>query len=955
MHKLITITAILLLSSCSQPQMMDLSGEWKIQIDRDDLGETNQWFTQKLRDPIQLPGSMASNGLGDDITLETEWMGGMRNPEWYTDPAYQPYHKADQVRFPYWLQPDKKYTGAAWYQKEVNIPAGWSGKSLELFLERVHWESTLWFDNREIGMRNSLGTPHVYTITGPIEPGKHLITIRVDNRMKDIDVGWDSHSVSDHTQSNWNGIVGDITLSPLGILTFGAVRISTDPADRTILITGDILRAVSEPVRDPDHEITASIEGRIKGENLDMPISRQEIRISGDSTRFTVQCRPEGDVRLWDEFDPHLYRAELSLLTDDVEDQFTGQFGFRRMEARPDGLYVNNRKTFLRGTLECAIFPLTGYPSTDPEEWKRIMDIVKDHGINHIRFHSWCPPRAAFIAADEKGVYLQVECSSWANSTTAIGNGEPIDQFIYDEARSIIDAYGNHPSFVMMAYGNEPGGARQGEFLTGFVTYWQQEDPRRIYTSAAGWPQLPVNDFHNIPDPRIQGWGEQLKSIINARPPSSAYDWSDKLKATIHKSRIPDPDSRIPVVSHEIGQWCVYPDFKEIAQYTGVLKAQNFEIFQESLEANGMGHLADSFLLASGKLQALCYKADIEAALRTPDFGGFQLLDLHDFPGQGTALVGILNPFWKEKGYISPAEFRQFCDTTVPLARLNKHLFFAGDTLEVPVQIAHFGKTGDLRLTTEIRLRNEDGTILVQETLEELALEIGSDNYPGTFQYRFDTSQEARKLTMEVATGGAVNSWSIFVYPRPDIVSAPHVATDVTPDVLRILEEGGQVLLSLGKGRVSQEWGGDVGVGFSSIFWNTAWTGGQKPHTLGILCNPDHPALADFPTAWHADWNWWDAMSQADAIRLDHFDQDHQPIVRIIDDWVTNRPLALILEARVGSGKIIVSGADLHNNLENRPAASQLRHSLLSYLESEACQPLLTLDEEDLIRLTNRR
>jgi hypothetical protein len=147
----------------------------------------------------------------------------------------------------------------------------------------------------------------------------------------------------------------------------------------------------------------------------------------------------------------------------------------------------------------------------------------------------------------------------------------------------------------------------------------------------------------------------------------------------------------------------------------------------------------------------------------------------------------------------------------------------------------------------------------------------------------------------------------------------------------------------MGKGKVSPEMGGNVGVGFSSIFWNTAWTGGQKPHTLGILCNPQHPALELFPTEYHSNWQWWDAMSHADAIQLDSFPVELKPVVQIIDDWVSNRKLALIFEAKVGKGSIVVSGADLENNMENRLEAKQLKASLLKYMESEKFNPKVSL------------
>jgi len=921
---------ILILSSCS-PQEVDLSGSWNFEIDREDIGETELWFTKKLPETVELPGSMVENGKGDEISMETYWLGGMRNPEWYDHPNYAPYHDPDNIRIPYWLQPEKKYYGAAWYQREVEIPKSWKDKSLSLYLERVHWESTLWFDDKVIGTQNSLGTSHEYEIPGPISPGRHLITIRVDNRMKEVDVGWDSHSVSDHTQSNWNGIVGELKIIPLSEIQIRDIRITSNIDAKNITVNGIIFNAQGTRQK-------AEGKSRVEGSGLKKKVHVFDLVLEPGENNFTYTQELGGDILLWDEFDPNLYKLELEIEAGKETDKIVESFGFREVEAGTEGLKINKRPLFLRGTLECAIFPLTGYPSTDSEEWKRILRVVKSHGLNHMRFHSWCPPEAAFIAADEIGIYLQVECSSWANSTSRIGDGYLIDTFIWDESRQIIAKYGNHPSFIMLAYGNEPAGANQNLFLSEFVSYWKKNDPRRLYTSAAGWPILPVNDFHNVPQQRIQGWGEQLNSIINSKPPSSAYDWTSRL-----------PADGIPVVSHEIGQWCVYPNFKEIPKYTGVLKAKNFEIFQESLEANNMGELADSFLLASGKLQALCYKADIEAALRTPKFGGFQLLDLHDFPGQGTALVGVLDPFWGEKGYISPEEFSAFCAKVVPLARLEKHIFTEGETMEVPIQVAWYDKAEGRGQKAEIRLKDKEGKVIRSELFDNLDIPIGNSFYVGNFKHTFEKTGNPRQLVLETSVGDFSNSWNIWVYPQStDLLiyqsTDLKISSRLDLKTLDFLKEGGSVLLSLGKGKVAPEFGGEVGVGFSSIFWNTAWTGGQKPHTLGILCNPDHPALADFPTEYHSNWQWWDAMAHADAINMAELSGEIDPIVKIIDDWVTNRQLALVMEAKVGEGKIIISGADLHSDLESRPGARQLLKSLKSYMESENFDPKVKID-----------
>ncbi|MCA1760949.1 MAG: beta-galactosidase, partial [Bacteroidales bacterium] len=583
------IISVSIIISCTvkQPETIDLSGEWQFQMDPEDVGENEKWFEKDFPETVKLPGSMVENGKGYDITLETKWTGGVRNPEWYNDPNYAPYHDSTNVRFPYWLQPVKKYTGAAWYRKKVTVPENWTGKPVLLTLERPHWESTVWVNSQKIEMQNSLATPHLFNISEYLKTGENSITVCIDNRTKSVDVGHDSHSISDHTQSNWNGIVGEIFLQNRGNIYFENIEIFPNVDNKTAEIQATVFS--TEKL---ETTIKIQVFARLKNSGKNLNKKTFEFPVS-----------------------PLLLKSKNS---NDVQ---TEDFGLRDFKVDGTRFAINGRPVFLRGTLECAIFPLTGYPPTENSGWVKVFSAVKAHGLNHVRFHSWCPPEAAFSVADSMGIYLQVECSSWANSTTQLGSGLPIDKYIWDESKRIVKAYGNHPSFVMLAYGNEPGGPKFSEFLTEFVSHWKEKDNRRVYTGGAGWPALAVNDFNNLPAPRIQGWGEELRSIINSEPPKTDYDWSGKV-----------PNDGIPVVSHEIGQWCVYPNFKEIEKYTGVLKSKNFEIFRESLIAHNMGNLADSFLLASGKLQTLCYKADIEAALRTPGFAGFQLLDLHDFP-----------------------------------------------------------------------------------------------------------------------------------------------------------------------------------------------------------------------------------------------------------------------------------------------------------------------------------
>ena len=935
-------TLILLSVACQKPETpnrIDLSGTWQFAMDPSGKGISEKWFSRILNDTLHLPGSMTSNGKGDDITLSTPWTGQIVDSSFFKNPEYAVYREPGKIKIPFWLQPLKYFKGAAWYQKEVNIPEEWNGKSVELFLERCHWQSQLWMDDQFIGSQNSLGTPHRYDLTNRLTPGKHRFTLCIDNRVRAIDPGLNSHSISDHTQTNWNGVVGNLILKARPLVNIKNIQVYPDIEHKKFTARIRVMNSAKIPM-------IATLKLSVTGPGNPESQSHHFTLSSGENI-LTLEY-PMGQYPiLWSEFHPEVYQLTATLTGRDPEttDTFVTTFGMREFKVAGKQLQINGNPTFLRGTLECAIFPKTGYPATGIQEWLRIFNVCRAHGLNHMRFHSWCPPEAAFEAADQTGFYLSVECSSWANGSTTIGDKKPIDQYLYDESQRMVENYGNHPSFCMMVYGNEPAGKNQIAFLTDFVRFWKNKDSRRIYTSGSGWPNIPENDYQSSPNPRIQGWGQELKSIINSKAPKTDYDWSE------FNSKYPQP-----IVSHEIGQWCVYPDFKEIARYDGVLRARNFEIFRDNLKDHGMAQLADTFLLASGKLQALCYKAEIEAALRTRGFGGFQLLDLHDFPGQGTALVGVLNAFWGEKGYVSPAEYKRFCNSTVPLARMKKCIFTSNENFEADVEVAHFGDGPILDSTPDWKITNKAGKVVQTGRFAKTSIPLGNGFKLGNVSFPLSALDAPQKLRLEVSVNQYNNSWDFWVYPakKEKIAGEENIqiVNDLDSNTAHFLENGGSVLLNLKKGTLAGAMGGDIKIGFSSIFWNTAWTHGQGPHTLGILCNPEHPALAGFPTEFCSNWQWWDAMSHSGAINLSQFPSGITPVVRVIDDWFTNRPLALLFEAKVGKGKILVSGIDLTTDLKNRPEAQQLIYSLKKYIAGSQFNPAITLNIAQIQKLT---
>jgi hypothetical protein len=924
---------------------IDLTGEWAFQLDPQDCGIGYGWFNRALEQSITLPGSLQAQGFGDAVTLNTRWIGDIADRSYFTEARYAPYREAGNIKVPFWLQPDVHYRGVAWYQRAIDIPEAWRGKRITLTLERPHWETRVWLDDHHAGANNSLSTPHEYDFGCNVAPGRHYLTIRVSNEMI-VNVGQNAHSVSEHTQTNWNGIVGEIKLAAGSPVYVDDVQVYPDVQRKSAKVRVQLANALTQAAM-----VNVTVAAELLNahrEHRPAPIT-QQAHVPASGCVVEIDYSLGDDAATWDEFSPALYALTVQLAGSvdgrTIDETKTTTFGLREVGIVGTQIAINGRPTFIRGTLECAIFPRTGYPPTDVESWKRVIGAAKAHGLNHLRFHSWCPPEAAFIAGDEMGFTFQVECAAWANQGATIGDGRPLDRWLYEEGHRIVRAYGNHPSFIMMAYGNEPAGNHR-DFLVKWVTYWRGFDPRRLHTGGAGWPIIAENDYHNIPEPRVQAWGEELRSRINSKPPETLTDYSNWVQR-LNK----------PIVSHEIGQWCVYPNFDEMGKYTGPVKAKNFEIFRDSLHANHMGDQAHFFLHASGKLQVLCYKEDIESALRTPGFAGFHLLDLHDFPGQGTALVGVLDPFWEEKGYVSPAEYSRFCNSTVLLARLPKRYWRTSETFSADLDIAHFGAAPLQGVVVEWALVNAGGQTVAKGELDAMNIPIGNGTRIGRIEFALQGVAPARQYALVTTIRGThiQNDWDIWVF-ADDVDTTPPsdvlIVESLDDAAMARLAQGGKVLLMVPPARIKA----DSTIGFSSVFWNTSWTKmrpisreaqpvvGQAPHTLGILCNPNHAVFGDFPTESHSNWQWWELIHGAAAMTLDAMPPALRPLVQPIDTWFENRRLGLLFEARVHGGKLMVCSMDLQSDLDKRSVARQMLRSVLHYMAGSAFDPKIEVD-----------
>ena len=661
---------------------------------------------------------------------------------------------------------------------------------------------------------------------------------------------------------------------------------------------------------------------------------------------------------LWSEFTPALYRLSVSLKTDQSVDTEQATFGLRDFKAKGRQFTMNGKVTFLRGKHDACVFPLIAHTAMDVETWRHYFQVAKQYGINHYRFHSWCPPEACFEAADIEGIYLQPELPVWGNID--IDDTELCD-YLLKEGRNLHRAYSNHASFVMFGLGNEMSGE---EGLAMLIQTFKKEDNRHIYSSGSnnylGFKGKQADEDY-FTTCRV-GREDDKQFNTHARASFSFADAYDGgyLNHTYPNSEMDFSSANalcdVPIISHETGQFQVYPNYEEIKKYTGVLKPRNFEIFKKRLEEAGMIDQAHDFMMASGKWSALLYRADIEMNLRTPEWGGFQLLDLQDYPGQGSAYVGILDAFMESKGLIAPEEWRHFCSEVVPLFCTEKFCWTNDEALTGEVEIANYSESDLNSKQLSWTLTDSKQQVLDKGVLP-LQVKQGELAKVGTLKPAIASVRKAEKVTLALSIDGTPyrNDYSLWIYPAADKEVAPSEDICVTDDLdahLKYLTEGGKVLWFPSKDKHKDQ---TVGGLFQTDYWNYRMfrticenlDRPVSPGTLGILTDPGHPALADFPTEFHTNWQWFPIIKQSYPMILDRLSDDYRPIVQVIDNVERNHKLGLLFEFKVGNGKLLVCMSDL-KAVQDKPEARQFYRSILEYMESSAFAPSYSLSAKDL-------
>lgn len=897
----VLLTLLLLgISVTGKPdERINLAGKWTVSLDSANVGIKESWGGKLYKSFIHLPGTTDDAKLGNKCTLKP----ALEKPQLlHLTRAYS-------------------YIGPAWYSKEINIPSDWNGKDYILHLERVLWDTQVWIDGIKVnGHEESLTTPHEYNLTPYLKSGKkHILTVRVDNRKRyDISAGELAHAYTDATQVKWNGILGDMFIKAVDQIRIDNFQLYPDARTHSVKAVVTV-----QNTTDRTSPVTVHIDIIGKKDKKQYASAKKTLNAQPGLSTMELSFNLGKDAPLWNEFSPYLYKASAEISSENMSSEEIKTFGLRHLESQGNRLLLNGKPMFLRGTLECCIFPMTGTPPTDEKSWKKLFSAAREYGMNHLRFHSWCPPEAAFNAADEMGFYLQVELPVWS---VALGKDAPTIEFLRSEAKRISKEYGDHPSFCFWSLGNE----LQYDFnvMGNMIREMKKADDRHLYTTTSftfegghgDWPE-PDDDFF-ITQWTKKGW-VRGQGVFNQEKPSFDKDFRQAIEGM-----------NVPLITHEVGQYSVYPDLSEISKYKGTLIPLNFMAVKADLEKKGLIHKAKDYLEASGNLAAILYKEEIERALKTPGNSGFQLLDLHDFPGQGTALVGLLNAFWESKGIISGKEFREFCSPIVPLLRFPKAVYTNNETFTADVEICNYSAEELTGQTLIWKVKSGKQTLSTGQ-IRANSLTIGHNGRIGKIEFPLSEIEKASELEISVALKGTEyqNRWNIWVYPSDIQADWGEVKyTRNYEEAMALLDQGAKVLFN-------PDWRTLQGIEgkFVPVFWSPVHFPNQAS-TMGVLCDPKHPALADFPTEMHTDWQWWDLNINSTTMVVDSL-KGGSPIVEMVDNFVNNRRLASLYEGSVGKGKLMLATFDLEKSLDKRPVARQMLVSILKYMNSSSFNP----------------
>lgn len=952
-----------------------LNGKWHVVLED---GTTGQ---------MDLPGTLDENGIGHRDVGANQW-----HPDAVLGNAAGEIDKDAPIATRFTRR--HTYEGEARISRKITVP-DYGTDRLFVLAERAR-ALRLLVDGEACSVfrQGTLSTPYIFELTGAA-PGEHEFTFLSDNSYPGMPKAaiYYSSAATDETQTNWNGILGECSMytrpqnfiDSLRVYPRAVKKEEKNKAGGYVLDVCVELAPGAKKVY-KDAKIILQSEALAAGELEDTQTLTEIISYSGEGLAEAGTDKEENpktmeiwfrdlplreNVKLWDEDEGNLYEMAVTLDNGMSAEDKGGstaecrtRFGIRSFGDNGSGrLALNGRAIFLRGEANCAEYPETGHPPMTIPEWKEMLLKYRSYGINFVRFHSHCEPEAAFAAADELGMLLQPELSHW-DPKDAFGTEESY-RYYRAELVDLLKTYANHPSFVMLTLGNELQAQDEGrERMRELVRTAKRMDPTRLYAngSNAFYGEEgcdPESDFYtsqSCKDVVICGTFSGMRGYLNENYPSADRTY-DEAMAEIRK------EYQKPVFSFEVGQFEVLPDFEELESFHGISDPVNLKLIKKRVEERGLLPTWEKYVEATGELSRLAYREEIEAAMRTRELSGISLLGLQDFPGQGTALVGMMNSHLEPKPYdfARPERFREFFQECRILVKLPHYTYEAGERLIAEVEAANFGKeniegvfcwtlAGKKSVSENgncepAEIKSKNTVIATGEDTEITICRPGSYTEVGSLDIPLDFVEKNTALTLKVRIGDSISAYPIWVYRKTTPVCPENVYETRAFDMKtrEILQNGGRVYLSPDADKESLP--NSIKTQFTTDFWSVG-TFADQEGGMGQLIDTEHPIFKEFPTDFHTDWQWW-IMATKRAVILPH---PMKTIITEMDSYAFLRPMAQMIEFRCLKGKVLLSTMELHKS-QQYPEVRALQASIYTYLSGENFEPAEEITEEELSML----
>lgn len=952
-----------------------LNGKWHVVLED---GTTGQ---------MDLPGTLDENGIGHRDVGANQW-----HPDAVLGNAAGEIDKDAPIATRFTRR--HTYEGEARISRKITVP-DYGTDRLFVLAERAR-ALRLLVDGEACSVfrQGTLSTPYIFELTGAA-PGEHEFTFLSDNSYPGMPKAaiYYSSAATDETQTNWNGILGECSMytrpqnfiDSLRVYPRAVKKEEKNKAGGYVLDVCVELAPGAKKVY-KDAKIILQSEALAAGELEDTQTLTEIISYSGEGLAEAGTDKEENpktmeiwfrdlplreNVKLWDEDEGNLYEMAVTLDNGMSAEDKGGstaecrtRFGIRSFGDNGSGrLALNGRAIFLRGEANCAEYPETGHPPMTIPEWKEMLLKYRSYGINFVRFHSHCEPEAAFAAADELGMLLQPELSHW-DPKDAFGTEESY-RYYRAELVDLLKTYANHPSFVMLTLGNELQAQDEGrERMRELVRTAKRMDPTRLYANGSnafyGEEGCDLeSDFYtsqSCKDVVIRGTFSGMRGYLNENYPSADRTY-DEAMAEIRK------EYQKPVFSFEVGQFEVLPDFEELESFHGISDPVNLKLIKKRVEERGLLPTWEKYVEATGELSRLAYREEIEAAMRTRELSGISLLGLQDFPGQGTALVGMMNSHLEPKPYdfARPERFREFFQECRILVKLPHYTYEAGERLIAEVEAANFGKrniegvfcwtlAGKKSVSENgncepAEIKSKNTVIATGEDTEITICRPGSYTEVGSLDIPLDFVEKNTALTLKVRIGDSISAYPIWVYRKTTPVCPENVYETRAFDVKtrEILQNGGRVYLSPDADKESLP--NSIKTQFTTDFWSVG-TFADQEGGMGQLIDTEHPIFKEFPTDFHTDWQWW-IMATKRAVILPH---PMKTIITEMDSYAFLRPMAQMIEFRCLKGKVLLSTMELHKS-QQYPEVRALQASIYTYLSGENFEPAEEITEEELSML----